>query len=85
MNLKSSINCKIIAPNKNPKTIAKLQDRLNHAKYFSWAIGALKMLARLLSAKPVGVLWVGLVNKENMQLSDKSKLKAQALGRKLIG
>lgn len=54
-------------------------------KYFSGAMGALKMLARLLSAKPVGVIWVGLVNEEHMQLPDKSKLRAQALGRKLIG
>jgi len=53
-------------------------------RYFLGALGVLKMLARLLSAKPVGVLWVGLVNEEHMQLPEKSKQEAQALARKLI-
>ena len=53
-------------------------------RYFSGAIGALKFLSKLLSAKPVGVLWVGLVNEEHMQLPEKSRLKAKLLARKLI-
>ncbi len=53
-------------------------------RYFSGALGSLKFLSRLLSAKPVGVLWVGLVNEENMQPPEKSRLKAKLLARKLI-
>ena len=46
MNFKSSVNCKTIAPNNNPKTIATLHDRLNLAKYFGWSIlGASEILA----------------------------------------
>ncbi|MDL1967877.1 MAG: flavodoxin family protein [Deltaproteobacteria bacterium] len=50
---------------------------------FSGGLGGLKKLAQILGAKPVGVLWVGLVNKKDMQLSDKTVQKARALGRKL--
>ena len=53
-------------------------------RYFSGAIGALKKLAWLLGAKPIGILWIGLVTEEHMQLPEKSKLKAQVLGRKLV-
>ncbi len=53
-------------------------------KYFTGALAALKMLAKLLSAKPIGVLWVGLVNEEHMKLPEKSRDKARILARKLI-
>jgi hypothetical protein len=53
------------------------------SKTFSGAMGALKKLAQMLGAKPVGVLWVGLVNRKDMQLSDKNIQKARSLGVKL--
>jgi len=54
------------------------------ARYFTGTLGALKKMATLFGAKPVGVLWVGLVNKEYMELPQKSSLKAHVLGRKLV-
>ncbi len=52
-------------------------------RYLTGALGALKKLSQLLGAKPVGVLWVGLVNKQQMELPEKAKKKARKLGRKL--
>ncbi|MFK8068576.1 MAG: flavodoxin family protein [Gammaproteobacteria bacterium] len=53
-------------------------------RYFSGAMSAFRMLNKLIGAKTIGVLWVGMVNQEHMQLSSKDKSKAQALGRKLL-
>lgn len=47
------------------------------------ALGALKDLSKMLGAKPVGVLWVGLVNQKDMQLSDRIRRRAKQLGQKL--
>lgn len=54
------------------------------ARYFTGALGALKKMAALFGAKPVGVLWVGLVNEEHMKLPQKSSLRAHVLGRRLV-
>jgi NAD(P)H-dependent FMN reductase len=45
--------------------------------------GALKQLARVLGAKPVGTLWIGLVNAPEPRLSARQRARAHALGRKL--
>lgn len=47
------------------------------------ALGALKDLSKMLGAKPIGVLWVGLVNRKNMELSEKIRRRAKQLGQKL--
>lgn len=52
-------------------------------RYLTGAYGALKKLSEILGAKPVGLLWVGLVNKQQMELPEKAKKKARKLGRKL--
>ncbi len=54
------------------------------ARYFTGTLGALKKMAALFGARPVGVLWVGLINKEQMNLPQKSGLKAHVLGRRLV-
>jgi|SRR5919199_2207634 multimeric flavodoxin WrbA len=46
-------------------------------------LGALKDLSKMLGAKPVGVLWVGLVNQQVMPLSDRIRRRAKRLGQKL--
>jgi multimeric flavodoxin WrbA len=46
-------------------------------------LGALKDLSKMLGAKPVGVLWVGLVNQQDMPLSDRIRRRAKRLGQKL--
>jgi hypothetical protein len=47
------------------------------------ALGALKDLSKMLGAKPIGVVWVDLVNQKDMQLSDRIKRRAKQLGQKL--
>ena len=47
------------------------------------AIGTLKYLSKMLGAKPIGVLWVGLVKPKDIQLSDTIRQRAKQLGRKL--
>lgn len=54
------------------------------SRYFSGAMGAFKMFNKLIGAKTIGVLWIGLVNQEHMKLSPKDKSRAQVLGRKLL-
>jgi len=52
------------------------------SRIFSSAMRSLKGLAKLLGAKPVGTLFVGLV-REEVQLSEKIIRKARTLGEKL--
>ncbi len=52
-------------------------------RWLTGALGALKDLAKMLGAKPIGVLWIGLVNSPEVELSDKVKRQAQQLGQKL--
>jgi menaquinone-dependent protoporphyrinogen IX oxidase len=52
-------------------------------RFLSGAMRSLKNLAEMLGAKPVGVLWVGLVDPKENQLSDRIVRKAQKLGQKL--
>ena len=47
-------------------------------------INSLKTLADLLGAKTIGIIWVGLVNKDKMELSEKTIQKAKRLGQKLV-
>lgn len=53
------------------------------ARWFTGTYGALKGLARLFGARPIGCLWVGLVNQEGVALSKQQTLKAKALGLRL--
>ncbi|WP_031434622.1 flavodoxin family protein [Methylomarinum vadi] len=53
-------------------------------RYLTAALSALKMLSKLLHAKPVGVLWIGKVNREDVALTAKQKKTAQKLARKLL-
>ncbi len=53
-------------------------------RYLTGALPALKMLSRLLHAKPVGVLWIGLVNQREVALTAKQKKQARKLARRLI-
>ena len=51
--------------------------------YFKGVIKSLKALAARLGAKPVGTLWIGLVNTKQIQLSQHICRRAQRLGEKL--
>lgn len=53
-------------------------------RYFSGAMSAFKILNKLIGAKTVGILWIGMVNQEHIQLSRRDKSRAQMLGRKLL-
>lgn len=53
------------------------------SRWLTGALGALKDLAKMLGAKPIGILWIGLVNSPEIELSDKVKRQAQQLGTKL--
>jgi len=53
-------------------------------RMFTRTIDSLKTLADLFGAKTIGVIWVGLVNKEQMKLSQKTIQKAKRLTEKLI-
>lgn len=53
-------------------------------RFLTGALGALKDLAKMLGAKTIGVIWVGLVNSKEVKLSDKIKQKAKRLGRALV-
>ena len=52
-------------------------------RLLSGAMDSLKNLATMLGAKPVGVLWIGLVNPKKHQLSDRIIQRAKTLGQKL--
>jgi multimeric flavodoxin WrbA len=52
--------------------------------FLTGTLKALKDLAKMLGAKPIGVLWIGLVNEKEIKLSDKIKQKARQLGDKLV-
>ena len=54
-----------------------------YSRIFTPALGSLKKMAKLLGAKPVGTLFLGFVNQEEVRLSDKIRHKARCLGREL--
>lgn len=54
-----------------------------YSRIFTSAMRSLKSLAKLLGAKPVGTLFLGFINREEVQLSKKIKRKARILGEKL--
>ncbi len=54
-----------------------------YSRIFTSAMRSLKGLAKLLGAKPVGTLFLGFINREEVQLSKKIKRKARNLGEKL--
>ena len=53
-------------------------------RYAYGAARALKKLSRVLGAKVVGVLWIGSVIHEAVELPEKTRGKAERLARKLI-
>ncbi|ORJ63127.1 flavodoxin family protein [Geothermobacter hydrogeniphilus] len=53
-------------------------------RHFSGAPAALKKLSRMIGARPVGILWVGLVNRKNPSLSGITRRRARKLARKLV-
>ena len=54
------------------------------AKLLTGALRSLKQLARMLGAKPIGTIWVGLVNQQETKLSDRIKQQAKRLAHKLV-
>lgn len=52
-------------------------------RWMTGALGTLKNLANMLGAKPVGVLWMGWVKPQEVELSDRTRKKARQLGQKL--
>ena len=54
-----------------------------YSRIFTSAMKTLKRLAYLLGAKPVGTLFLGFINQEEVRLSKKIKRKARILGEKL--
>ncbi len=52
-------------------------------RWLTGALGALKNLAKMLGAKPIGVLCIGLANSQEAELSDKVKKQAKQLGKKI--
>lgn len=55
------------------------------ARWLSGAIKSLKSLAKMLGAKPIGVIFVGKVISKQGGLSDKIKRQARNLGHELVG
>ncbi|MCT7995492.1 flavodoxin family protein [Laspinema olomoucense] len=55
------------------------------ARWLSGAIKSLKSLAKMLDAKPIGVIFVGQVISKQGGLSDKIKRQARDLGQELVG
>lgn len=53
-------------------------------KLFARSLKTLKTMAKLLGAKPVGVLVVGLVHEPEVHLGDKTRQAAQKLGKRLV-
>ncbi len=53
-----------------------------YSRIFTSAMRSLKGLAKLFGAKPVGTLFLGFINVEEVQLSEKIKRKARILGEK---
>ncbi len=54
------------------------------ARIFSGAPGTLKKLSGLLGARPVGMVWVGMVNKKEVRISEKTMKRARRMGKKLV-
>lgn len=53
------------------------------ARFLTNVIKTLKDIAKMLRAKPIGVLWVGMINPKDSTLSHKVMKQAQRLGQKL--
>ena len=54
-----------------------------YSRIFTSAMKTLKRLSQLLGAKPVGTLFLGFINRKEVQLSERIKHKARILGEKL--
>lgn len=52
-------------------------------RWLTGTLGTLKYLAKMLGAKPIGVLWIGLTRATEVELSDKIKQQARRWGQKL--
>lgn len=53
------------------------------AQWLTGAVSALKWLAKILGAKPIGTLWQGKINEHIITIDPKTLEKAQRLGREL--
>ncbi|NEQ43460.1 MAG: flavodoxin family protein [Leptolyngbya sp. SIOISBB] len=53
------------------------------ARWMTSAMGTLKQLAEMLSAKPIGTLWVGLIDPQDATLPSRVQRQAQKLGQQL--
>ncbi len=53
------------------------------ARWLTSAAGTLKRLARLLCAKPIGTLWIGMVDPHHPELSHRDQRRAEQLGQQL--
>lgn len=53
-------------------------------KYLTGTLKALKTLSRYLGAQPIGDIWVGSVTTKEIKLSDRHRLKACNLAKKMI-
>lgn len=53
------------------------------ARWLTGALSALKDLARMLGAKPIGSLWLGMIDPRHSQLSAAQRRRAQYLGHQL--
>lgn len=53
------------------------------ARFLTGAFKALKELAKMLGAKSIGVLWIGLVDPQDATLSERQKRRARELGQRL--
>ncbi|NJN20789.1 MAG: flavodoxin family protein [Leptolyngbya sp. RL_3_1] len=53
-------------------------------RWLTGAMKALKDLARMLNAKPIGTWWLGMIDPHDSQLSSHQRHRAQALGTKLV-
>ncbi|PSN19041.1 NAD(P)H dehydrogenase [filamentous cyanobacterium CCP5] len=53
------------------------------ARWLTGAMKALKDLARMLGAKPIGTLWLGMIDPKDSGLSQRQQRQVKQLGRKL--
>lgn len=53
------------------------------ARWLTGALKALKDLARMLGAKPIGTLWLGMIDPKDSELSKRQQQQVQRLGRRL--
>lgn len=70
-------------PNKTAVLVSSSAAPAWMAIFSGGVMQSLENLAQMLGAKPIGKLWVGLVNPKDNQLSDRAIRRAKKLGQKL--